>query len=74
MGSDRSPGLVKLFIEASTKEELVVLQIRNNVINNTRFIYDTPMKDGDKWVAWYFGQVDETVIIKEAMTKIKGAK
>jgi len=43
---DNKLTLIKVFLQAKTKEELVVKQLRNNMAHGLRFIYDTPMKDG----------------------------
>ncbi len=62
---------MKLFLESNTKEELILLQVRNNLAHSKRFIYDPPMRDGKKWIAWYFGMVDEMAFMQEAFNKVK---
>lgn len=66
--------LVKAFIEASSKEELISLQLRNNVANGFRFIYGDPVKEGKSWVVWYFADVSRHMIgeaLKEQLSKDK---
>ena len=70
---DTNPFLVKLFLEANTKEELIALQIVNNLKHGMRFIYDSPVKDGSKWVVWYFGMADEAGIFEKSMEKVSGS-
>ena len=50
---------VKLFLEASSKEELVKKQIENNRLHGYGFKYDAPMKEGKKWVVWFTANVAE---------------
>ena len=33
------------------------MQLLNNAAHSTRFIYGDPMRDGRKWITWYFGEV-----------------
>jgi len=62
--SENSASLVKVFLEANTKQDLIRKQLANNIAHSKRFIYDTPMKDGRKWIVWYFGEVGEDFILK----------
>lgn len=50
--------LIPLFIEASTREELILLMIANNSINSQAFNYFEPKKDGKKWVVWFFADIN----------------
>ena len=43
---------VPVFIEADTKEVLVMAMLDNNVKFGKKFQYKV-LKDGDQWVAWY---------------------
>ena len=48
-----------LYLEASSKQELVKKQHENNRFHGTGFKYDTPMKDGKKWVVWFTANIAE---------------
>ncbi len=48
---------VNIFLEAKDKNELVALQILNNQVNQIEYGYQTPMKDGSKWVAWFTADI-----------------
>lgn len=64
--------LVKVFIEASSKDELISLQLKNNFVNGFRFMYGDPVKEGKSWVVWYFADVGRHVIgdaLKEQLKK-----
>jgi hypothetical protein len=42
---------------ADTKEALVKEMHRNNSFHGTGFKYDTPMKDGKRWVVWFTADI-----------------
>jgi len=50
---------VKLYLEASSKEELIKKQIDNNRFHGMGFQYDSPIKDGKKWVIWFVANIAE---------------
>jgi len=52
---------VNIFLSAKTPEEIVGLQILNNAINGIEYHYQTPMKDGDKWIIWFFADVKDWI-------------
>lgn len=52
-----SPSLVQVFLEAASKKELIRLQHLNNLQNNKMFNYQNPIKDGKKWVTWYYADI-----------------
>ena len=46
--------LIPLFLEANSKRELVEKMLRNNASKGREFSYYSPLKDGKKWVVWYY--------------------
>jgi len=44
-----------LFIEAPDKRQLVAKMMENNMRDKIDYKYFSVMKDGKKWVAWYYG-------------------
>ena len=50
---------VNIFLRANTPEELVAIQLANNAINGMQYKYQTPMKDGSKWIIWFFADIEE---------------
>ena len=49
---------IPVFIEASTKKELMRKMFNTNFINQRSYNYQTPIKDGNKWVVWYFADIE----------------
>ena len=49
---------VPLYIEASDKNDLVRLMIQNNMKADVEHEYFCPMKDGNKWVVWYYAKAE----------------
>jgi len=49
-----NPNLINLFLEASSKEKLVKLQVLTNSVNGKAYNYQTPSKDGKLWIVWFF--------------------
>jgi hypothetical protein len=45
---------VRVFLEAKSKEEMIIKQMENNSKRGTWFDYSVPVKDGNVWVCWYF--------------------
>lgn len=45
---------VKVFIEAATKEEMILKQLDNNTKRNMWFDYSTPVKEDGKYISWYY--------------------
>lgn len=48
---------VKLYLEASSKDELIQKQVDNNNFHSMGFVYDSPIKEGSKWVVWFTANV-----------------
>lgn len=46
--------LVMGSIEASNRVNLILLQKYTNEINGRAFNYQSPMKDGSKWIVWLY--------------------
>ena len=44
---------VNIYLEAKSKDELIAQQILNNNVNQVEYGYQTPMKDGSKWIVWF---------------------
>ena len=63
MTNTKSPTLVKLFLEAETKGELIVKQFQNNLrMSGGRYQYDPPMFAEGMWVVWYLGDLEQDFI------------
>lgn len=45
--------MVKHFLEANSKEEMMQKQLENNLKRQMYFDYSDPIKDGSKWICWY---------------------
>lgn len=56
--SEISITLVPVFIEASSKEELIAKMVATNNMNGKRYNYMPPLKEGNKWVVWYYADVE----------------
>ena len=63
--SESSPTLVKVWLEAKSKKELVSKQLANNGAHNMRFIYGDFIKEGRLWVTYYFRDLGQELIKKE---------
>jgi hypothetical protein len=59
---------VPVFLQASSKLELVKAMLKNNSEKSKYFNYSTPMLEGTKWVVWYVDDV-ENAVLKEATKK-----
>lgn len=66
---DYNPNLVNIYLEASDKDELIKMQLMNNMINNKAYNYQTPYKDGKKWVVWFFADPTDTQQVTPEMLK-----
>ena len=60
-----NPRLVNIFIEASSKEKLIALQVYTNTINSRAYNYQTPFKDGSKWIVWFFADYENHIYTSE---------
>jgi hypothetical protein len=49
---------IPIYLEASTKEELMGLMWANNAINSRAYNYMNPFKDGKKWVVWFYADIN----------------
>ena len=65
-----NPYLINCYIEASTKDKLIELQLLNNEVNGKQFNYQTPYKDGKKYVVWFFADISRLVKIDETYLKL----
>lgn len=54
---------------ASNKDNLSKLMLMNNTMNSTAFNYHPPMKDGRKWVVWFYADLSKHKIPKETDLK-----
>jgi len=53
--------MIKIFMEADTKEEMVMKQLVNNTERNTWFDYSTPIKEDNKYITWYFDDIEKVM-------------
>lgn len=60
-----NPRLVNIFIEASSKEKLIALQVYTNTINMRAYNFQTPHLDGDKYVCWFFADYESHIYTTE---------
>lgn len=66
--------LVMLWLEATKKENLVALMRYCNDVNMRAFNYQSPMKDGNKWIVWFYADPtrDKIPTEKEMLEAFKG--
>lgn len=57
MDNPYSPSLIPVYIEAKTKDELMKKMFQTNLLNGKMYNFQTPMKDGKKWVVWYYADI-----------------
>lgn len=50
--------VIPVYLESSTKEGLMRLMYANNFANGRAFNYMNPIKDGKKWVVWFYADID----------------
>ncbi len=48
---------IPVCLEASDKKALMELMWGNNVINGRAYNYMSPLKDGKKWVVWFYADM-----------------
>jgi hypothetical protein len=53
-----NPNLIPIFLEASKKEELIKIMWSNNYLNSKAYNYMPPVKEGKKWVVWFYADVN----------------
>ena len=53
------PTLIPKYLEAKTKDELIVLMFEKNQQMSAFHRYFDIQKDGKNWVAWYFVDLKE---------------
>lgn len=51
--------LVPIYLEHESKDELVRLTFLNNQINQIKFNYMSPLKDGKKWIVWFYADIKD---------------
>lgn len=77
-----NPNLVNIYLEASSKDNLIKLQALNNMVNAKAYNYQTPHQDGKSWVVWFYAdfvnhqyidesQLDELLPITKALGELK---
>lgn len=59
-----------VWVEATSKENLVALQRYTNQINMRAFNYVNPYKDGKKWIVWFYADpTRDTIPTEKEMLK-----
>lgn len=53
---------IPLYLEAKTKNELIKKMLENNYKFNSHFMYSTPVKEGNKYITWFYADVAKTMI------------
>lgn len=77
--SEYNPNLVNIYIEASSKDSLIKLQALNNLVNSKAYNYQTPYKDGESYIVWFYADfvnhqyIDESQI-NELLPAIKAVE
>ena len=51
-------GLIPIYIEAKSKDELVEKMLVNNHANSRKFNYMSPMREGKIWVVWFYADIE----------------
>jgi hypothetical protein len=49
---------IPVFLEAPSKLELLQLMWGNNAINGRAYNYMSPLKDGKRWVVWFYADIN----------------
>jgi hypothetical protein len=57
MGGSKTLTRVKLFLKASSEQEMVDLQLKNNHLNNMMYNYDPPQKVDGGYIVWFFADI-----------------
>jgi hypothetical protein len=58
MSDSYNPAIIPIYLEASSKEQLIELMYVNNSQNGKAFNYFQPFKDGKKWVVWFYADIN----------------
>jgi len=45
---------VRVYLEAKSKDEMIIKQMENNLKRKTWFDYSVPFKDGNIYICWYY--------------------
>jgi hypothetical protein len=68
---------VNIFLRSDTPEGLIELQLINNALNGVHYNYQTPTKDGDGWLVWFFADVnrwqDPTGLTADEISIVRGS-
>lgn len=50
---------VPIYLEADSKDELIVKMLENNLFNQARYNYFSPLQQDDgKWVVWFADDIE----------------
>jgi len=55
--------LIPLFVEAKTKKLLVKKMLETNIKAKAHLKYFSIQKDGNKWVAWYYDNINSIEVL-----------
>jgi hypothetical protein len=58
MSNEFNPAVIPLYLEADSKELLIEMMYLNNTINGRAFNYMPPIKEGKRWVVWFYADVN----------------
>jgi hypothetical protein len=50
--------MIPLSLEADSREELSTAMLKNNMQHGYHFKYFNIMKDGKKWIVWYYAIIN----------------
>lgn len=64
-----NPDRVPIYIEASNKQNLVAMMLIIQKINSKNYNFMSPVKEGNKWVVWFYGTIGQDETIEEKQIK-----
>lgn len=58
MDNLHNPARVPIYLEAKNKDDLIKLMYETNLINGKSYNYQPPIKDGKRWVVWFYVDIN----------------
>lgn len=59
------PKRVPIYLTASSRDNLILLMEATNQLNYRSFNYMQPVKEGDEYVVWFYGNRERDIIVTE---------
>lgn len=63
---------VPTYVTASSPKDLVRVMLRNNIQFGKEFTYFDIQKDGSKWIAWYYTEINVMEALMQPQSKKAG--